>query len=152
MERGGSHAGEGRLPFSPWSSVGSGWAGLVQSRSRLCCYSEIRAHSPVLSSRESRSGVGGTECHLPQTLTRSVRGSPGETLRRADVNGQSSAENANFSSAPRARHSLIWALEPRSRSLTQNTCPWGFLSGPVAKTLCSQCRGLVGGTRPHMPQ
>lgn len=81
--------------------------------------------SPVLSSRESRSGVGGTECHLPQILTQSVRGSPG-LLRRADVNGQLSAENANFSPAPRALHSLIWALEPRSRSLTPKHMPMGL--------------------------
>ena len=81
--------------------------------------------SPVLSSRESRSGVGGTECHLPQILTQSVRGSPG-LLRRAGVNGQLSAETANFSPAPRALHSLIWVLEPRSRSLTTKHMPMGL--------------------------
>lgn len=33
--------------------------------------------SPVLSSRGSRSGGGGTDCHLPRTLTHSARDSPG---------------------------------------------------------------------------
>jgi len=132
-ERQGGVDGKGRVPC--WGGtpfpltlvqyrVGVGRPRAEQVTVVLLCRGK-ESSSPALSSRESRSGVGGAECHLPRTLTRSVRGSPG-LLRRADVNGQLSAENANFSPAPRALHSLIWALEPRSRSLTPKYMPTGL--------------------------